>query len=98
MGLFIPNARPRHFHLEIPEREQRRRRLRDLAEKIRCEKDSPGAEDEAQEHARDFSRLRGSFCKAPRRRPSLRMLMMFSVLWMVLLIVVLSALWAWLLN
>lgn len=54
MGLFIPNAKPRRFHLEISEREQRRQRLRQLEEQARRDMDSCSPEETSRMTDCDF--------------------------------------------
>lgn len=98
MGLFTPNAKPRRFHLEIPESELRKQRLRKLEEEARCDMTSCSAGESARMTDHDFSRLRGSFRHERCRGMLSRGPMLASALWIFLLVVVLSALWIWLLN
>lgn len=97
MGLFIPNAKPRRFHLEIPEREQRRQRLRQLEKDARRDMASRLVGEAGKVTERDFSHIRGAF-RYKQRGVHQRIPMLASVLWIFLLVVVLSALWIWLLN
>lgn len=97
MGLFIPNAKPRRFHLEISEREQRRQRLRQLEEQARRDMDSCSPEEISRMTDCDFSHLRGAF-RHGQRDMRQRVPMLGSALWIFLLVVALSALWIWLLN
>ena len=97
MGLFIPNAKPRRFHLEVPERDQRSQRLRQLEEKARRDMDSCSEGEAGEMKVSDFSHLRGAF-RHEQRGMRQRVPMLASTLWIFLLVVVLSALWIWLLN